>query len=48
MVPPTEKVGAAWVTQVTETLVTLAVPTVPEGFATVQVCPVGLVLTVTL
>ena len=37
-----------WFTQATETLVTSAVPTVPEGFVTVQVCPEGLVLTVTL
>ena len=40
--------GGVWFTQATETLVTSAVPTVPEGFVTVQVCPVGLVLTVTL
>ena len=48
MVPPTAWVGTTWFTQATETLVTSAVPTVPEGFVTVQVCPVGLVLTVTL
>ena len=40
--------GRRAVTQVTVTLVTLAVPTVPDGLATLQVCPVGLVLTVTL
>ena len=34
--------------QVTETLVTLAAATVPEGLVTEQVCPDGLVLTVTL
>ena len=39
---------ATRVTQVTETLVTLAVATVPDGFVTEQVCPEGLVLTVTL
>ena len=48
MVPPTAWVGTTWFTQATETLVTSAVPTVPEGFVTVQVHPVGLVLTVTL
>ena len=40
MVPPTAWVGDL-VTQATETLVTSAVPTVPEGFVTVQVCPEG-------
>ncbi len=44
----TENPLPVWVTQVTETLVTLAVPTVPEGLVTEQVCPAGLVLTVTL
>ena len=34
-------------TQVTATLVTLAVPTVPEPLVTVQVCPSGWVNTVT-
>ena len=48
MVPPTEYVGVTRVTQVTETLVTLAAATVPDGFVTEQVCPEGLVLTVTL
>ena len=33
--------------QVTATLVTLAEPTVPDPLATVQVCPDGLVFTVT-
>ena len=33
--------------QLTATLVTLAEPMVPEPLATVQVCPAGLVLTVT-
>ena len=36
------------VVQVTATLVTLAVPMVPVPLVTVQVWPVGLVLTVTL
>ena len=39
---------AVRVAQVTETLVTLAAATVPEGLVTEQVCPDGLVLTVTL
>src|SRR6516164_3746448 len=38
----------AVVTQVTATVVTLAEPTVPDPFDTVQDCPDGFVLTVTL
>src|SRR5215469_15322244 len=44
--PPTEKV--ATFVQVTATLVMLAEPMVPEPLETEQVCPVGLVFTVTL
>ena len=44
----TENPALVWVTQVTETLVTSAPAMVPEGFVTVQVCPEGLVSTVTL
>ena len=45
-VPPTEKDAAA--AQDTATLVTLAEATVPDPADTVQVCPDGLVFTVTL
>ena len=37
-----------FVPQETATLVTLAEPTVPDPFDTVQACPAGLVFTVTL
>ena len=45
-VPPTENDAA--LLQETATLVTLAEPTVPDPLETVQVCPDGLVFTVTL
>ena len=45
--PPTENVVPLVAVQVTATLVTLADPIVPEPLATVQVCPDGLVCTVT-
>ena len=45
-VPPT--VNVATLAQETATLVTLAVPIVPEPLVTVQVCPDGFVFTVTL
>src|SRR5689334_23676364 len=47
-VPPTENVVGAVFAQETATLVTLAEPMVPEPPVTVQVCPDGLVPTVTL
>ena len=40
-VPPTVYLGGGLVTQLTETLVTLAPATVPEPFETEQVCPEG-------
>ena len=46
--PPTEKDAAALAAQDTATLVTLAEATVPDPLDTVQVCPDGLVPTVTL
>ncbi len=45
---PPPPVWVVVVVQVTETLVMLAVPTVPEPLVTVQVWPVGLVATLTL
>ncbi len=38
---PSDGVSRGFVTQATETLVTLAPATVPEPFETVQVCPEG-------
>ena len=43
-----ETVPDALFEHVTATLVMFADPTVPEPLATVQLCPAGLVLTVTL
>jgi hypothetical protein len=43
-----ETLPAALAVQVTATLVTPADPTVPDPLATEQVCPAGLVFTVTL
>ena len=45
-VPPTVYLGT--LAHDTATLVTLAEPIVPDPLVTVQVCPDGLVLTVTL
>ena len=46
-VPPTVYLGGGLVTQLTETLVTLAPATVPEPFETVQLWPEGGFATVT-
>ena len=46
-VPPTVYLGGGLVTQLTETLVTLAPATVPEPFETVQLWPEGGLATVT-
>ena len=46
-VPPMVYVVAGGLVEPTATLVTLALPTVPEPFATVQVCPEGCVAMVT-
>src|SRR5580658_5655737 len=46
-VPPTEYVAGGLVVQVTATLVTFAVPTVPVPPLTAHVCPDGWVFTVT-
>ncbi len=43
----TNPAGPVAAAQLTATLVTLAEPTVPEPFATVQLCPAGLLFTVT-
>ena len=45
--PPTVYLGGGLVMQDTETLVTLALATVPEPFETPQVCPEGWLATVT-
>ena len=46
-VPPTVYVGIGSVMQLTTTLVTFALPTIPEPLLTVQVWPEGWVTTVT-
>ena len=46
-VPPMVYVVAGGLVQLTATLVTLALPTAPEPFATVQICPEGWVAMVT-